>query len=345
MRRIVWTAAACAAASLMTAVPAAGSEPLTEVSRFEGQGCVETGVVVPLPAERLRAFLPAGYEPVSTLGAPGLGEINVAIADCPSFTVDGAPRGRAAISDVGILVASPDRSAGGHYYELWQLTTDEAHRAGMEGAGVAGGLVDGLRADATPGPVRQGSADASWPAGGYTVQVTAAAPFSPGASNQWWHEGPRGRARIAFSFPRIEMLLGTGRVTAEPGSPLARILGRETALGVGYVVDLDFDAVVSASSPPAGATDAADLRLRAEPARTTAGRRTRFRFQVSQGDEPAPGALVRLGRRAARTDGAGVARLTAVLRRPGLHRARARLGSRVATRRIRAVMGERMRTR
>src|SRR4051794_6271990 len=77
------------------------------------------------------------------------------------------------------------------------------------------------------------------------------------------------------------------------------------------------------TGPPAGPARHAKLRLLVRPRHVARGRRTTFRFRVTNGDGRAvPGALVRLGRRTRRTRSDGTARLKMTLSRRGRARAR-----------------------
>jgi hypothetical protein len=74
------------------------------------------------------------------------------------------------------------------------------------------------------------------------------------------------------------------------------------------------------------------------PRRLEVGRRTRVTFVARVGRAPAPGVVVRLRGRLARTSAAGLVRMTVRLRRPGRYRARGtRADLRPATITLRAV--------
>lgn len=308
---------------------AAAAAEQVAVGRFGGVNCLETAVVVPMPAERLAAFLPAGYVPASQSGLPGLGDLFIGVAECERMSVDGREVGRGAISDVGIGVESPDGSPGAHSYELWELGTSSVQQSLLRRAGIAGAVVPGL--DSTDDGVLR--AQAPWPEQGYSLEVTSPSPFPAGGdSNQWWHEGGRGRARLAFSFPRLAYRAGAGRVTADPGSTLAQLLGDTDATGLGFGIRFDYEAAVSAERPlaterpPRIEPRARRLRVRARPRRFPLKRRTRIRVRVTRADaEPATGAVVTLAGRRATTNDSGRALLHIRARRPGRYLLTARL--------------------
>lgn len=332
-----------AAATIGLVLPAsARAAEQVEVGRFGGVNCLETAVVVPAPAERLARFLPAGYTPSSQSGIPGIADLFIGVASCDRMTVDGDAIGAGSISDVGIGIASPDGSPGGHSYELWQLGTAPRQQALLRRAGIDGAVVSGLRSDAT---AIRSHAEAPWGRDGYSVDVVPLSPFPAGGdSNQWWHEGPRGTARMAFKFPRLSYRAGPGRVSAEPGSRLAAILGASSAEGLGFVIDLDYESIVPAERPepatPAGARTARErLRVSARPRRVRAGRLARLRVSATRPDGgPAVGARLHLAGRRAITNRDGRSILRVRFRRPGTYPLTVRLrGFRPARLMIRAM--------
>lgn len=93
-------------------------------------------------------------------------------------------------------------------------------------------------------------------------------------------------------------------VTLERAGERVRGAGRgrialRNARGCGFEAELPFD------RPLPTATCALPLRLTVSPKRAVRGRRTRFRFLVTDALGPVPGARVFLGRRTARTDASG----------------------------------------
>ena len=92
------------------------------------------------------------------------------------------------------------------------------------------------------------------------------------------------------------------RGVASDSSSGARVEVRSAA-GCGFETTLPFDRPLPASSCP--------LRLAVSPSRVLRGRRTRLRFDVFTDDgDPVAGARIFLGRRTARTNARGVARIT-----------------------------------
>src|SRR3954452_15116390 len=93
---------------------------------------------------------------------------------------------------------------------------------------------------------------------------------------------------------------------------------------------------------PAAAQPAArkgkKAKLGVSPKRTTAGKRTKFRFTVTSGGRPVRGAVVTVGGFRAKTDRRGRAVIKANLRSPGSYRARAtHRGMRAATATVRVI--------
>ena len=90
------------------------------------------------------------------------------------------------------------------------------------------------------------------------------------------------------------------------------------------------------SEPTVRGPQAAGLKLRAKPRIGVVGRRTRYRFLVTSGGKPVPGATVRFAGRRTTTGPRGRAAIRVRFRRPGARRARAaKAGLGAATARVR----------
>lgn len=70
------------------------------------------------------------------------------------------------------------------------------------------------------------TADIPWERLPYVVEAQTPRPVSlPPGGNTWWHHGPRGIIKIAYTLHDRELAFGSARVSTEEGSPLAELLG------------------------------------------------------------------------------------------------------------------------
>lgn len=132
----------------------------------------------------------------------------------------------------------------------------------------------------------------------------------PEAPSEWTYRtvaqtGEAWGLRFAFEQPPEDV------VAFERAGARLRAEGRgtvslRTARGCGFQAALPFDREMPPESCP--------LRLVVSPRRAVRGRRTRFRFAVTDGGRPVAGARVFLGRRTARTDASGRAAIAFTLR-------------------------------
>lgn len=162
----------------------------------------------------------------------GRATLVVAAANCGGTEINGKPAGPALLSDVGIVINSPDPTepAGQHIYQLWQLTTNHELRQQMKRVGMFGGLTSEATFDQLPevAPVQFTADFASWEYSPYLLRLAASPPVPvPPGSNTWWHLGNRGPIRIRYSFPDAEAIPGLATINAAAASPLARLLGVE----------------------------------------------------------------------------------------------------------------------
>ncbi len=143
-----------------------------------------------------------------------------------------------------------------------------------------------------------------------------------------------------YAGPKREFLAMVPWVTPDAPRPELQETAKKLGPGSGdplendyvegaAIADLPFPPVAgrqSCAAGPAGPVALPRIRLRVTPARTRAGRRTRFTFTATAvvgGERQAvDGALVRFGGSRVRTDDRGRARLVRVLRRPGRYAAR-----------------------
>jgi hypothetical protein len=162
--------------------------------------------------------------------ALGRATLIVAAANCGEIELNGKPAGAALLSDVGVVINSPDPSEppGQHIYQLWQVTTNHDLRQEMKQLGMLGEQVPGATFVPFPKGVSvQFTADfTSSKLSPYLLKVIVPPPVPvPPGSNTWWHLGDKGVLRIRYSFLNADAVPGAATVRATAGSRLAELLG------------------------------------------------------------------------------------------------------------------------
>lgn len=227
-------------------VPAGANAAMTEVFRFGGTGCLEVGITVAADGAQTRMIVPPAFQPSPS----AVGQLQVGVLSCDAFTVDGIAEGPARTAYARLGIQNPDGSAGRHSYLLWHLSTSAKHRSGMDRAGIAGGLVGGLRAEAAGAGLQQAIGLVPWIGQEHDIEaVTAPVVLPPLGPSSNWHEGPAGLARLSIEGQISSAAAGVGRLEVEAGSVLARLIGGTSATGVSVVATLDFQATVVAERP------------------------------------------------------------------------------------------------
>lgn len=205
---------------------------------YEATGCVEPVAGFNVDPDIADRFVPEPFEVrVDELGNAFLA---VPAIKCDQIAIDGQDVGGALLSDVGIRIESPDGSPGSHFYQLWQPTTNEKLHARMRSLGMDTPLVPDATFDldeSLPG-VATATAHIPWERVPYLVQAQTPPPLPiPPGGNTWWHRGPRGIIKVAYTFHDRELAFGTASVRTDEGSALAELLGaRERTADEGALV-------------------------------------------------------------------------------------------------------------
>ena len=222
--------------STVVGTPTAAAEPTLSPGSgfsFAAFECPEPAAAFFIDGEALteaKRQVPESFEVL--LDPLGRATLVVAAANCRGTEINGKPAGPALLSDVGVVINSPDPTEppGQHIYQLWQLTTNHELRQQMKRVGMFGGLTPEATFDQSPevAPVHFTADFTSWEYSPYLLRLTAPTPVPvPPGSNTWWHLGNRGVIRIRYSFPDAEAIPGSATVNAATASPLARLLGAE----------------------------------------------------------------------------------------------------------------------
>lgn len=226
--------------------PSASATPNDVLGSFQLRDCVEVSAIVSVPPERAAATLPDGYTSSSFIGLPGgpgipgNSSLLMGVETCQSGTIDGVPvDGPVTFGERVLSVDRKDARPGYHFYAVEQVTDNQQIHDLMRTAGFDIALVPGVgaTADAVGGVSEGGS-----------VRIVDEAPVprlpSPLGQVSIWKDTENSRSSLRLTVHRPTAQAGIGHVTAEPNSPIASLMGTETATGIGAINRFDFDAQV-----------------------------------------------------------------------------------------------------
>jgi hypothetical protein len=207
------------------------------------ENCTEYAGFVPVPIANAAPFLPAGF--ALALGAPGEANAIVRVAHCASVIVEGKATGPGTVAQLGVNIVPPDGTGDINNYTVWYDTDGVELAAGLRQAGIAAALDGTLFYDRLPNP---GGATARIiianvePAPPFVIDSVALIPTSATQAidftANWWQTNAGATAVMASDFPNILFGAESTGVTIEvvPGTPLAKLLGTESATFVGLSV-------------------------------------------------------------------------------------------------------------
>ena len=223
-------ALAPAAAPAQTPVTASGS-------------CEQPGVILTVPTERVREWVPPGFPIYEVAGRSPLFATGVR---CDRHTIDGVT-GPNTYGLVSVFSDHPDglsTSEFGHAYDLWWLNSTAAAADAYDRLGFTNELAPAIHASIGAGAATFDALGAErFP---FRVDVRTVPALVPPAGlgatldTYHWHVGPNGRALIDPHHTGMSVRGGLGTVTAPAGSPLARIMGTTRASGPGGTLRFDF---------------------------------------------------------------------------------------------------------
>lgn len=231
------TVASISAVVLVAGYPATATATPPKAFSYSGH-CTELQLGVPADPVELGKLVPTGFAP---LGSPLAPTVTVGVPDCSATTADDEP----VAPWTGSLVGTPlvPRAGGFERYWLWHLSDSGSLNAGFERMGLRTGLV----ADTTlelgeggPGFI-PAHADVPWQRGRYSLDARVS--DTPGAplvgTSAFWHRGRHGLVKITYEIIAGRFRTAIGQVSAEPGSPLARLIGPQSA-GPGLLIEFHF---------------------------------------------------------------------------------------------------------
>lgn len=199
-------------------------------------GCKELLVQVPVDLASAQVFVPANYTIV--LNEAGLALAFAGLKVCPDTRIDDVPIGPASTGDIGVVIEAPDGSDGLHYYQTWWITNnlglyDRLTRMGWNASAVGGTVLSDGRLEGLAGDL---NVVVPWEEGTYEASTTAATiPAGPPMHAVGWQDTPFGRVKVDKTFAIGQFGLAPGILSADEGSPVARLMGGSESVGVAMV--------------------------------------------------------------------------------------------------------------
>lgn len=199
---------------------------------MDATNCRETLVMVPTGILNARRFVPEEYR---VLGEQtGNAVAFVALKKCDDLILDGVSVGPASTADAGILIQSPDRSSGLHYYQSWWYTDNAALWSKLSAQGWVGALVPGGTVSG-PVPNTMGAATFDIPYAKNPLSATAsvyARNLPPTNEATGWQSTPTGTMTVHKFLASTEFGAGVGTVQAQLPTKGSALIAGPSATGV-----------------------------------------------------------------------------------------------------------------
>jgi hypothetical protein len=236
----LWLAILTAAVLALPTLAQAG-----DVTSYSTRGpCTEVFLEAVVKVETLSQYIPEGYE-VADDG--GLTDIGVFSEDCLQG-IDGGPLWSTTLSGIGVSGTAPDGGDGG-FSITW--TTDSNHIYKAYRSLGYGELVRDSSFELVEVAGQTIGAEASVPGGAlpFSFSVSLVEPAPDDALDEFrnsvhWAHGSRGFVRGDYDHTFQEGSAVVGELRAEPGSPLAEILGAERVETAGFFFHFDHTGTV-----------------------------------------------------------------------------------------------------
>lgn len=222
---------------------------------FTFSGDCSVGIFfIPGDADQVQRFLPSGY----TGMADPITRRAVLIAEagsCSNARVDGTPTGPFLFGELLTLVGPPGHPAG-TVYDFGAPTSSRAIASELDalGLGHLHLLTRDMSVSVPEGEPIKMTADVPWAFSPYSfsLEVDPEPAANPDENNRCcaWTEGRRGTVggqfRLSHDGEAGELdHAGAGTLTAEPGSPLALMMGSETFTGPAFIRRFHFESTIS----------------------------------------------------------------------------------------------------
>ncbi len=159
------------------------------------------------------------------------------------MSIDGGPPRDLIFTGVAAFVKPPDGSLGVHAYDILMTVDDQEYFDHVAALGLEQGLVEvGFKTKPLAGPIVNVSANTPWEHSPYqwTLVAIKPPPFGIPFPSVHWQDGILGRVRTDGAHTNVLLAPGVGSVTATAGSPLAVILGAESATGAGGILRFSY---------------------------------------------------------------------------------------------------------
>lgn len=224
------------ALSLVLAAACIGSAPAAARSlELSARECRSATVgIVPNPV-RARELIPPPFQPTNPAGG------QVEVIRCADWSIDGESTGPGAVAVLGLFVQSPygepQWPAGPrHMYFVWRHVDSRPIANQMRRIGLNGDFVPGISLEDAAPDATAVTAEVPWALSPHSLSLEVGPPSlqSGIASATWWHVGPHGIIRTRIRSAGGSARLGSGSVTAAPGTPLAGLIG-EFGPGIGIL--------------------------------------------------------------------------------------------------------------
>jgi hypothetical protein len=238
-RKRSWIATLSIVAVLMsTYVAEARPKPqaLPADPQLSSGACVEAWFPLLVDPVRLRPHVPERFAP-SVIG--GQARINVFAEDC-TISLDGGPEIHHLFSGIPVPINPPAGESGQHSYDLLWATDSKPHHRWMQRLG-SGSLIEDSVFEYSGGSTATAFAHIpGWftftMVGGDPPAVEAGFPLT----TFHWQVGRFGAVRNAYDHTESRATPGNAVVRAEPGSPLADIIGTAPIQATGVFFRFNF---------------------------------------------------------------------------------------------------------
>lgn len=223
-------------------VLAAGLPAASEPAGFSSSGgpCFQGALALAVPTRNLRPFVPSDFP---LIGGGGRASIFVYTVSCRSVSIDGGAPRDLTFTGVAAFVRPPDGSPGVQAYDILMTVDDEDYYDEVTALGLQQGLVDvGFETTKAAGPIVRVSANTPWEYSPYRWTLLAVKPPAYGLPlpTVHWQDGALGRVRTDDAHTNLILAPGIAKISAAPGSPLALIMGAESATGFGAILRFSY---------------------------------------------------------------------------------------------------------
>ena len=249
--------------ALFAGLGAVAASPALAVAPLQVQfsQCSEFVGLVPVPAAKARALLPARYALV--VDGADTARLVVRMTDCKAVRVGALPARAGRLAQAGLLIVSPDGTAsdpntGINNYTLTYATNVPALALGLQAQGVPAALDASMEYQVVP-PLGAGSALYASVAPELGAQVRF---FLDGSVNtptyastflaNWWRLDGNAQVRMQTNFPTIAFDFASSvAFTTDPANVLGQLTGtaRVTSFAVTYRGTYDAATMIVKTGP------------------------------------------------------------------------------------------------